>query len=183
MDELRPTLWRTCRVLSNECRLRLLWRLFDNGSMNVGSLARAVGMTESGASAYLRALNARGLITAERKRLNVYYQPVSNQGVEHAAALLAALRHCHFLGESFSMVTKRTTAFTHPRRIDIARVLARGTTTWAELSITTQISQQSLFRHVRKLIDRGFVENKAGLLSLRKKDHPLDVALLSAILD
>lgn len=182
MKKLHPTLWRTCRVLSNENRLKLLWRLMQEGESSMGQLAKSVGMGEPSASMHLRALNSRGLIKAERRKLYVFYSVEANTEVEHASDLLEALRICHANGASYSQVVRNTTAFTHPRRISIVRVLSAGGMSTADLSMKTQISPQSLSRHLKKLVLREFVEKKGDLVCLKKQSHPLSKALLRAAL-
>ena len=61
--ELRPALWRTCRVIANETRLQLLWHIFAKGELCVSQLVQRTGATQPNASNQLRALSARGLIT------------------------------------------------------------------------------------------------------------------------
>jgi len=43
MHKLRPTLWRTCRAIAHETRLRLLWGVFKESDLCVVELARLVG--------------------------------------------------------------------------------------------------------------------------------------------
>jgi DNA-binding transcriptional ArsR family regulator len=183
MEELSPTLWRTCRVLSNESRLRMLWRLFESGEMSMGQLARSCGLGESSASMHLRALNARGLISAERRKLYVFYASVANSKVRHATDLLDALKACHDKSDPIPWIINQTTAFTHLRRIEIVKALSHGNLGTVDLSLKTRISPLALYRHVRKLIARGYVENNQDELCLTVQSHPLGQALLSAALD
>lgn len=60
MSKLRPTLWRTCRVLASETRLRLLWTLFENEGLCVADLAHRIGISEQNASNQLRSLYISG---------------------------------------------------------------------------------------------------------------------------
>jgi DNA-binding transcriptional ArsR family regulator len=66
MKALRPALWRTCRGIACESRLRLLWALFAQNELCVCAAAKQTGMGEAQASVQLRALNARGLISSRR---------------------------------------------------------------------------------------------------------------------
>ena len=150
--------------------------------MPMGALAKSIGLREPNASSHLRALNARGLISAERRGVYVFYRAVPNPNVEQASVLLGKLKQCHENAEPFAKVVRLATAFTHPRRIDIVRTLAEADAGWAVLSVKTQISPQSLYRHVRKLTDRGFAESVDGLVRLTTPTHPLAVALLQAAL-
>ena len=64
---LKPTLWRTARALANGDRLNLM-RLVSTakGAKGVSELAAEAGLPIPTASVYLRALNARGLISVVR---------------------------------------------------------------------------------------------------------------------
>lgn len=157
MTDLSPSLWRTCRVLSNETRLKLLWKLFQNGESSMSSLAESLGVKESTACTYLRLLNSRGLILSRRKRNFVFYRAEANPGVDHAEELLRALREAYDAFMPLKMVAFKMTAFTHPRRIDVVSVLRHGPMEMGGLSIRTQISPPSLYRHLRKLEARGVV--------------------------
>ncbi len=183
MDTLHPTIWRTCRVLSNENRLKLLWQLFHLGKASVSELGNLVGLSEPVASSYLRALNARGLITPERQRVFVYYRPESNPEVAHSERMLSAMKACWEARVSFSSVAYQMTAFTHSRRIDIARALSRGSLEELQLSAKTSISPQALYRHIEKLVNRGFVGKTGSLIQLLEPDAALSRELLEMVLD
>ncbi|VGO17251.1 hypothetical protein PDESU_05847 [Pontiella desulfatans] len=156
MAELHPTLWRTCRVIASETRLRLLWLLFRFGEVSVGELAALVSLSQPNASIQLRALQSRGLICSCRDGRFVRYFAEANLAVEHASDLLEGLRCCHADGISFAAIIKDSTAFTHSRRIDIVRALAleNGGMPFARLSVVAQVPPASLLRHLNKLVDR-----------------------------
>lgn len=183
MNKLRPTLWRTCRVLSNETRLKLLWRLMQEGEMSMGRLGASVGLSNSGASTHLRALGARGLLKAVRRGLYVFYSLEANNDVEHAAEIVDALRTCHDNAVSHSEVVKLATAFTHPRRIVIVRSLAEGRMDEGVLAHSTGISTQALYRHLKKLESRGFVARDGDHVTLLEQTSVLGEALLQAALE
>ena len=152
MKSLHPTIWRTCRVLANEVRLKMLWRLFQQRRSSMGELAAWGGISEATASKGLRSLNARGLIRAERIGKNVYYAPEANPEVEHAESILTALKKGYEQVVPYEHVIHVVTAFTHPRRVEILIVLSERSFDVPELSIRTQISVPALQRHLRKLI-------------------------------
>lgn len=181
MSALHPTVWRTCRVLSNEQRLRLLWKLFQLGEGNVTALGEAVGLKEPLASAYLRALNARGLISSERRRNYVFYKPEANPEVEHAGQMLGSLRHCYEDLMPLARITYHMTAFTHPRRVDIVRALSQGEADDVRLSVQTRISPLALYRHIKKLVARGYVEKNGRELRLVEQGEGLAQDLLSIV--
>ena len=162
MSKLRPTLWRTCRVLASETRLQLLWLLFKNEGLCVAELAARTGISEQNASTQLRALNARGLITPRRKGLRVFYYPEPNTEVEHAQTLLEALRDCCESNMRFLAIIRQATAFTHARRILIMRALQEGPVSAGDLIEKTGIPSPSLTHHLKKLEARGFVRRGYG---------------------
>ncbi|QBG47473.1 ArsR family transcriptional regulator [Verrucomicrobia bacterium S94] len=179
MTDLHPSLWRTCRVLANEKRLYLLWRLFQAGESGVTHLGEAVGLTEPCTSVYLRALNARGLILPRRQKNFVLYRPQANPEVAGAERLLAALRSAYDDYMPVPAVIRLVTAFTHDRRIAIVRELSRGALSELELSVKTGISPQALYRHLRKLEARNFVEKDHDELRLVAQNSELGRELLA----
>lgn len=176
--ELRPTLWRTCRVLANETRLRLLWHLFDEGELCVGQLAVRTGMSRPNASNQLRALNARGLIIPRREKMKVIYRPEANRGIDFAPGLLEALRVCSQRSIPFGALVRQATAFTHERRIEIVRTLNGKRLPFGGLRTATGISPAALSRHLEKLEARRFVRRGDGLYRLGRPGNPLGSELL-----
>ncbi len=172
MSKLRPTLWRTCRVLANTTRLRLLWILFQTEGLCVADLAGLTGISEPNASNQLRALNARGLIAPRRKSLRVFYRPEANTEVEHAPTLLNALRDCCENRMPLSAVIRQATAFTHARRIAIARALAEGPASFGALHEKTGIPPSCLPHHLRKLEARGFIRRGYGVYHQNSPGNP-----------
>ncbi len=154
---LQPTLWRTCRALANRTRLRLFASLAHQPSQTVDALAQRVRVPPSLASHYLRRLEARGLLSAERVGRWVKYRP--NQAPNSNSGALAAALVASFRGEASpeESLFKLATAFTHPRRIELFRLLSRQPHTTAELRAVTRMSSWALSRHLRKLESRGFI--------------------------
>lgn len=155
---LRPTLWRTCRVLANDTRLRLLAQLARKQPQSVSELAAQCSLALPVASQSLRALEARGLLRVNRIRRRVEYciptRLEAGPLADLTAALLADLR-CEPLPTGAIM--KLATAFTHPTRIQIHRMLQSGPKTAMQLQATICLSSLALWRHLRKLKVRGFV--------------------------
>ncbi len=178
MSQLRPTLWRTCRVIAAKTRLQLLWRLFQNENQCVAELAEAVGVSPQNASTQLRALSARGLISPHRKNLKVVYHPEVNDEVAHAGTLLEALRKCAENGMSYETVIRQATALTHLRRILIVRALDERRQPFDELQKTTGISSTALSQHLAKLESRGFVKNMYGEYRLGRPGNSFGRVLL-----
>ena len=160
---LHPTLWRTCRVLANRKRLQLLQLLLAKPDQTVSALAGALKLKLPTVSQYLRALEARGLLTVKRKGRMVSYRASTDGDGAAGASLVAALRTLfQRRSEPVEEVFKMATAFTHPRRIEIFRALTQGPQVFAQVSSATRVSGRALFRHLRKLEKRGFVKHEAG---------------------
>lgn len=176
--ELRPTLWRTCRVIANETRLQLLWHIFDESELCVNQLAQRAGATRPNASNQLRALSARGLITSRREKKNVIYRMEANNGVAFAPRLLEALKKCHEQSTPFKTIIQQATAFTHERRIEIVRTLNGKKLSFGELRDTTGISPAALSRHLEKLEARRFIKRTDGIYRLTWPGNPLGRILI-----
>lgn len=179
---LRPSLWRTCRVIACESRLRLLWIIFDEGEQSVCELARRAGMGEPQASLQLRALNARGLIRSRREKMRVFYSAKANDAVDFAPLLLTGLRTCHGRNMRFSTVIRHATAFTHQRRIELVQILKDGAMDGDQLLDASGMSASALFLHLRKLMARGVVNKTDGKYMLGVSSNPLGRVLLQAAL-
>ncbi len=155
--DLMPTLWRTCRVLANTKRLEIVAFLRQHGAADVATVARACGLSRTGATVYLRALQARGLLRATRRSRWVIYHAEADPLVPHAPglliAVLAALQH----QQAHQAMCKQATAFTHERRIRIVQALAVEPQSALSLCRRCRISLQALGRHLQKLARRGFV--------------------------
>ena len=185
INSYHPTLWRTCRALANERRLLCLKAILMQPLITVGEVAVIANIPENQASINLRALQARGLITAQRKSRWTHYLPSADPLVEHAALVLAALRK--------SLITERQKerhviallkAFTHSRRLTILSYL-QGTprATTESLVAATHISRPAMWRHLTVLKKAGFVgdEDEKWSLLRAKTTDPLAKALLSAL--
>ena len=159
---LNPTLWRTCRVLANRVRLRMLGVLFRQGELPVSAVAGAVGVSAVLASLYLRSLSARGLLAARREGRWVFYRPAADPSVRVAADLLQALDSAFASKrDPTKEIFRQATAFTHPRRVQIVRALANGAMAMDALARNTAIGRFALRRHLAKLCRRGFVKETA----------------------
>jgi DNA-binding transcriptional ArsR family regulator len=79
---------RTLRLLANEKRLMMLCHLVSAGEMNVGSLAEAVGLSQSALSQHLAKLREDGLVATRREAQTIYYRLSDPK----AAQLLELLR-------------------------------------------------------------------------------------------
>jgi DNA-binding transcriptional ArsR family regulator len=180
---LKPLLWKSCRVIACESRLRLLWALFENQELSVSRLCFMLQMSQPNASNQLRMLNDCGLIAFRRKKMNVLYRPEANELTEFAPELLKALRSCYDRSDSLDSVIQRATAFTHQRRLEIVRVLSEESLSLIGLQQKTGMSAPALSRHLKKLARRGVLRAKGRLYVLiQRPDHPLGKALLKLAL-
>ncbi len=179
--ELHPTLWRTCRVIASETRLRLLWYLFEEGELCVGQLAERTGISRPNASNQLRALGARGLLASRRKKNKVFYRPEANRAIAFAPGLLAVLETCYERSVPFKTVVRQATAFTHERRIEIVRALDGKPLCFDELRDATGISPAALLRHLEKLEARRFVKTTGEKCRIGRPGNPLGRELLGIV--
>mgnify|MGYP001584433784 FL=1 len=177
---LHPTLWRTCRVLANVWRLRILELLFRQPGQSVTRIAARLQIPISLASRYLRDLNARGLLQRSQRGFMVQYAPAANRSIPYAALLLTALERTYEQPRDAEVsIFRLATAFTHPRRVVIARVLASGPLSGAELCRRTGISRSALKRHLKKLRSRGLIQVTPEGFALTRTTSPLASALIA----
>jgi predicted ArsR family transcriptional regulator len=73
---------------------------------------------------------------------------------------LRALRACYRDHIPVETLKKQATAFTHPRRIEIMRLISKSSISTDALAEITGISFAALNRHLNKLKARGFVRGK-----------------------
>ncbi len=163
---LPPALWRSCRVVACETRLRLLWHIFEKGELSVNEARFLVGISQPSASAQLMALAERGLIIPRREDMRVIYRAEANSSVNFAPELLEALRECYERSMSSKIIIRQATAFTHERRIEIVRELSGKILPFVRLLDATGMSSTALSRHLDKLERRGFVKRTEGFYRL-----------------
>ncbi len=127
MQPARPA---SANPLAHRPRLRHRLGLFASPAQQpgqtVGALAQCVQVPPALASQYLRRLEARGLLSAERVGRWVKYRPSEAPNSSNSSGLAAALA-ASFRGEAGPVETlfKLATAFTHPRRIELLGLLHR----------------------------------------------------------
>lgn len=171
---LQPTLWRTCRVLANRSRLQIFALLIRQPGQTVSAVADHLKLPLPVASQYLRALEARGLLTVRRAGRRVGYRPCAATAGNPAQGLVTALRQAFQQNpESVETLFKAATAFTHQRRIEIFRVLKHTPQTFEQLQTDTGISARALRRHLKKLEARAFVACQSGWYVAENRPDPL----------
>lgn len=178
MMKLTPTLWRTCRVIACETRLKRLWHIFDAGEIHVEALANRTGISISNASNQLRHLSSRGLIAPRREKMRVFYRAEANESLEIAPTLLNAIRVCYSKKVTFKTMVRMATAFTHERRIEIVKALKGSSRDLYELQNMTAMSGPALSRHLDKLERRGVVKYRNRQFRLSTPGNALGCTLL-----
>ena len=184
---LTPSLWRTCRALANRKRLELLKRVIEQEPVSVEALAPQVGISVCTCSQWLRLLNSRGLLSVVRQGRWVYYSsgadPAVKQSAEILTAIRIALRPCTTTAD-YDCILKALTAFTHPRRIQIVKVIyASGDASETLLMQTCHISKPALFRHLQKLAQRSLVTVNDGQCTIALPETVFAYALLRLALN
>jgi len=175
-----PTLWRTCRILAHVKRLACLKMIVECPSATVGEVAVGLRVPVNQASMFLRALQARGLISAQRQSRWVRYAPVPDPLVPEASCILKALRQALIVEKRPAADIKRDlTAFTHPRRLTILlHLFAASPVGFEELAAATRISRPALSRHLAKLALRQLIRYEDSGVWLASPPHRLSAALL-----
>jgi len=161
-------LWRTCRVLANRSRLKMFHLLLKAPELTVTDVARELRQSLPLTSEYLRALEARGLLTVHRRGRWVTYRPNGDSSL--VTALFTTL---HSSNRPLDTIYRLATAFTHPRRVAIYSAVAEGPRTAADLHAGLRLSARALQRHLRKLTARGFVVERDGTFAVRRRHDGL----------
>lgn len=179
MQNLNPTLWRTCRMLSGKTRLKLLRNLHDHPGQNIADLAAAVGISRSYASQEMRRIQSRGFLKATHRGASLIYLPGADPQVATAAPLLQAVQAALDSGPARrdGEMAVLAAGLAHERRMALARALLEAPRTSGELWAAQPMSACSFQLHLRTLIAGGFaVRTKRGL-EFRTPPHPLGKAL------
>ncbi len=79
-----------CMALANAVRLKII-RELKQGPMPVNAIAGCVGLNKSTVSRHLAILRAAGVVTAQRKGTEVYYENASPKIIEVCESLRAVL--------------------------------------------------------------------------------------------
>lgn len=184
---LNPTLWRTARALANKDRLNLM-RLVSvaKGTKGVTQLATEAQLPIPTASLYLRALNARGLISVERSGSHVYYGTGLDRSLPVAVSIQKAFRRLFSMPHLPLVWTDKLLpvlrAYSNPRRESMVRLLRYcQPVRYAEFKKRSGLSETSFLRHLDILVAAKVVEsNLDGTYSLAKPRNSLSSALLDA---
>ena len=177
---LTPTLWRTCRVLGNPTRLRLLRHIVQLKRASVQQLGNLENLTGTRASQELRRLQARGLVRAERDGRYVFYRPSPDPKVPSARPILEAAKLA--LDNHPDDETARLAwAFGNQRRLDILHALQTGSCDYETLNTRVAMPIATMFRHMQILASNGLVVRQDKIWKLTKAAHPLAKTMLKLI--
>lgn len=188
-EPLKPTLWRTARALSNPDRLNLMRLVANaNGMKGVVDLAAEAELPVPTASTYLRALNARGLISVVRSASFVYYGTKSDRSLPVAIAIQEAFRRL-FVRKTLpkdwiARLLPLTKAYANPRREEIVRTVFRHQPIrYHELHRRVGFCETSFLRHMNILLKSGVLVHDAdsSTYALAKPANSLAAAFHSAL--
>ena len=92
--ELRPTLWRTCRVLANRRRLEIFHFLLQKPDQTVSAVAKRFKFPVPIASESLRLLESRSLLIARRVGRYVKYRVASAGSARFSISFADGIKGC-----------------------------------------------------------------------------------------
>ena len=186
-ESLRPTVWRTARALANVNRLKFLRAVFAaKGTKGVSVLADELGLSIPTASVYLRALNARGLISVVRAGPHVYYGTGSDRSLPTAVQIQKSFARLFALSQLPKDWKDRLIpilrAYSNPRREALVRILRTiQPIGYSGLYQASGLCETSFLRHLGILTAAGIVvRNKNGFYTLAKPSNSLSATFLSA---
>jgi len=160
-NELNPTLWRTCRMLANARRLRIIHQLIDKEPQTLTQLAKACKMSVSACSQYTRHITARGLCREIRNGRFAYFDLYADPSIPYSASLLkAVILSVKASKRDYKQQLADLTAYTHISRIRMMRyVVQHGVSSASVMQCALHISKPALFRHLDKLIKRNVLQS------------------------
>jgi len=166
---------KICRLIANNTRLNMLWMLFD-ADLCVEDAAVQTEISPQHASNLLSLMASKHLLISERQNRRVVYRPHLDGPQKQ---LLAVLKQEKRHKESHENIIAHATAFTHERRIQLARTLSAVPCTFTELQSRTGMTPPAQTRHLRKLVRRNVIFRDGALYRLHKPATPLAKYLLS----
>jgi len=174
-------IWKTCRVLANEARLRILKLLMQGPELCVSNIAQLEGMTIVVASRHLRLLHESGLVVQAREGKWTFYKAVAPRESFLAHKIYKPLK-IQLLNSKNQIpkLLKSATAFTHPRRIEIVKMLSGTPQTFDALQDLCTISSRAMTRHLDKLLSRGLVQKNPDNYRLLSGKTEFEKILLDA---
>lgn len=190
--KLKPTLWRTYRVLANEDRLRLFKAVLKNsGNLSVRDYAKMLNLADNVASVYLRQMNARGLLGVERSYIKVFYNLNQDRSLPKSIELQETMKE-YLSGELTDgwedELVRIFKAFTHFNRLAMLIRLSEGPATLHDLNRAAGIIVKSSYHHLRFLCGAGLIEIKRewhhpDVYSLKPPTNPIAKLLIKQTLE
>ena len=175
MYEYQTDFSKVCRVIANNTRLNMLWLLFET-DLCVEDVAIQSQISPQHTSNLLSLMTSKFLLISERQNRRVIYRPHLGGPQKQ---LLVALKREKRHKTSHENIIAHATAFTHERRIQLARTLAAGPCTFNELQSRTGMKPPAQTRHLRKLVRRNVLSRDGDIYRLYKPASPLAKHLLS----
>ena len=183
MQNLNPTLWRTCRMLAGKTRIKLLRQLHDCPGQNIAALADALGICRPYASQEMRRIQSRGLLRPTHRGASLVYCPCADPQVLSAAPLLKAVQNAldslppHRDAEMAAIAA----GLAHERRIAMAQSLRQSPKTSQQLLAEIPMAPCSHYLHLQTLIASGFAKKNKNAISFKTPAHPLAKALVKLL--
>lgn len=173
------SLWRTCRAIANYRRLNLFETLIGYPGLTVSDLAEKLDYSLSLTSQYLRLLNARGLLQAQRGGGHLTYVVAPDPMIKFAPDLVQALLQSFKREKDPKLfVFRQATAFGHIRRLRLVRILRHGPMPKAAIRTAADMPRKCFNLHFEKLLDRGYLLRNGNLYTLAKPRKPLPRVLV-----
>lgn len=184
-NRLRPTLWKTCRVLANNKRLNLLrvLRLLD-GEMMIKEIAKQAALSVATCGQYLKHIQARGLIAVSRRGKCGFYRLSPDKLINESDPLLHALLRAFDLKFTNYSIRKELTSFTHPVRVKLVQILAQEPLLdYGSLAAKLNMTVRSLPLHLDKLARRGVIGINGDSIQLLPPRNHLAAVLRKLAID
>ncbi len=183
LQNLNPTLWRTCKMLAGSTRIRLLRQLYEHPGECVSALGKRIGIGESAASQELRRIQSRGLLQAERSGSFLLYHLAADPQVSSAAPILKAMQSAlsSLPPESDEEMCTIASGLSHERRIRIVQSLQKAPQSLPDLQYALKISPHPFQKHLSTLKASGFAVTEGNRIQLSVPDHPLAKALFKLL--
>jgi DNA-binding Lrp family transcriptional regulator len=155
----------------------------DRPDLSVAELAAQLKISVPRASQELRRLQSRGLIQAVRTGVHVRYRPVPDRLVSTAAPLLQAMQETfrQFPPAADDQSLRIAVAFSHERRLALARLLLPGAMDIQSLGEMAGLARNPLNRHLRILREGGVIRRSGKILAIADNPHPLAQGLLEIL--
>jgi predicted transcriptional regulator len=185
MQNLNPTLWRTCRMLTGKTRIKLLRHLHENPGRNVSDLAKALGIGVSGASQELRRIQSRGLLQVDYRGANLVYRFGADPQVASAAPLLKAIQTTLSANapDRDEQIHAIAQGLGHRKRIELVQALMKSPKNKYALHQELHTAYPTIGHHLQFLLASGLVRHDGRVFHYVPPVHPLAKALVKLLPD